>query len=96
MDWISFSWGVGTIIFVNIVLTTWFLPKQLKKIGRLEKRESDLQNRLESIILGYEEGLVSLQKDRDKVMSSLKLMKSCPACGTEFPLYRPQRVDLEL
>ncbi len=91
MDWISFFWGIGALLFVNIVYGIWFYPKQLKEINEIQRRNSErisaLKDKLEVVISKHEEGLVSLQKHRDKVLSSLKLMKSCPACGAEFPLY---------
>lgn len=101
MDWISFSWGVGFIIFVNIIYTIWAYPKQLKEITELTKdvhtqtkQITELEEKLASLIKETGEGMTSLDKTRDKVVlaletleSSTKLRKTCPACGHEFPLY---------
>jgi len=90
MDWISFSWGVGAIIFVNIIYTLWAVPKQLKQIAELERRVS----RSESFFSEYEEKIMFVNKARDEMTlalerleSSIKLRKTCPACGHEFPPY---------
>ena len=94
MDWISFLWGVGAILFVNTVYTIWALPKQLKRKSELNNKYDELVSKYESFAVEYEEKLVALDKKRDEVSlaletvkSSLKLRKSCPACGAEFPLY---------
>ena len=97
MDWISFFWGVGAIIFVNIVYTILVVPKQLKQIAELENRVGKAEGfsaGYEDFMSEYEEKLISLQKERDEVMlaldrleSSIKLRKTCPACRHEFSLY---------
>lgn len=90
MDWISFLWGVGSLFVVNIVLSVLVLPKQLKYIAELEKGVI----RVESFMSEYEEKMASVNKARDemtlaveRLKSSIKLRKICPACGHEFPLY---------
>lgn len=94
MDWISFLGGIGAILFVNLVYTIWALPKQLKRKTELNNKYDDLVSKFESFVSEHEEKMVSLEKERAEVSlaletleSSLKLRKSCPACGVEFPLY---------
>jgi len=94
MDWISFLWGVGAIIFVNIIYIILIVPKQVKQRAEIEKRYSAIDSKYDSFLSGYEEEMRSLNKDRDELAlalerleSSLKLRTSCPICGAELPRY---------
>lgn len=90
MNWISFLWGVGVMIIINVVSTIFVLPKPVERMNNMEKS----LKRSEVFLSGYEETIKSLLEERDEVLSylerlqaSIKLRKSCPSCGTEFPLY---------
>ena len=90
MEWISFFWGVGALLFINIVYTLLVYPKQLKQMKRMEDRIL----LSESIVSETEAHVALLKKERNDVRlalerleSSIKLRKSCPVCGEEFPLY---------
>jgi hypothetical protein len=49
MDWISFLWGVGALLFVNAVYTIWALPKQLKRKAELNNKYDELVSTLEKL-----------------------------------------------
>ena len=90
MEWISFFWGVGALLFINIVYTLLVYPKQLKQMKRMEDRIL----LSESIVSETEAHVALLKKERNDVRvalerleTSIKLRKTCPACGAEFPLY---------
>lgn len=89
MDWISFFWGVGAIIFVNIVYTLLILPKQLKQIGEQNgyalataeitdelKHIVELENRVSNFESFYEEKMASINKERDELVLAVEILES--------------------
>ncbi|GAJ21244.1 unnamed protein product [marine sediment metagenome] len=89
MDWISFSWGVGAIIFVNIVYTIWATPKQFKlgesdaehfleqKLNVMEAEHAESiklwEERAEKMRLELDKHTAS-RTELDKVMTSFKVV----------------------
>ncbi len=108
MDWFSFFWGVGALLFVNIVYGLWIAPKVIDDFKRIQRAEKEVLSGLEEELnlmkfehtesiklwrLRAEEMRLELDKqttsrlELDETMASVKLRKTCPACGVEFPLY---------
>ena len=42
MDWSSFLWGIGTLLFVNIVYGLWVAPKVIGNFKRTQRAEKEV------------------------------------------------------